>query len=186
LSCSRLNMLPHRADLAYPSYAFYDNNHAVIRSVPLRAGEQAWSDDDSNCLARSVMDKVLTRTDGLQTVGYGNHDAQHNMANMQCNEITILHFPIRTYKQFERKVVNYGESLARNTRFSQGSSLHLRHWYKRYQEGALEHDYHQMTFDENRMAELRTQGFVVADNRVADFFNTKALGLYEVGRKIAA
>jgi len=176
LACKRYNMLTAKTDVQLDGYAFHDNVHAVIQSVALQDGEQPWSDENSNCVARLVMDKVLTRTAGLSTVEYGNHGAEHALQKVQCNVIDVLHFPIRTYSQFERKVINYGESLARNTRFSAGSSLHLRYWYKRYLQGCLEEDYRHMVFDQQRLQSLLASGHLQIDNRVSDFFKTVTLG----------
>jgi len=186
LSCRRLNMLPNRADLAADHYAFHDNVHAVLKPVALQAGEHAWSNEDTNCLARMVMDKVLTRTVGLGAIEYGNHGAEHNLKKVDCSAITVLHFPVRTYEQFIKKVVNYGESLKRNTRFSAGSSLHLRYWYDRYVDGRLEEDYAHMTFDNNRLVELIESGQVCVDQRVSDYFNTATLGFTEAAFRKAA
>lgn len=186
LCCKRLNMLTAQADVQFDDYAFHDNVHAVIQNVPLLEGEQPWSDDNSNCVARLVMDKVLTRTQGLSSVEYGNHGAEHKMNKSKCHSITVLHFPVRTFAQFERKVINYGESLARNTRFSAGSSLHLRHWYKRYLDGMLHEDYDQMVFDANRLQNLLDSGHVRLDSRISDFFKTVTLGTSHVAFDMAA
>jgi len=80
---------------------------------------------------------------------------------------------VRTYQQFERKVVNYGESLVQNARFTGNSSLHLRYWYERYLEGRLKDDYDSITFDKARLKALLRDGYVVEDTRVQSFFQAK-------------
>lgn len=173
LSCKRLNMLPDKQHVAAPGYAFHDSCFATIKTIPLLDGEQPWSGDSSNCVARLVMDKVLTKIEGLGDIKYGNHSAEHTMPSSECSTIIILHYPVRTYQQFERKVVNYGESLAQNTRFKANSSMHLRYWYQRYLEGRLKDDYNSITFDQIRLQAALKDGYVVEDTRVQSFFQAE-------------
>ena len=173
LACKRLNMLPDKQQVASPDFAFHNSCYATVKTVELMDGEQPWSKSNSNCVARLVMDKVLTRIEGLGDVQYGNHGAEHTMLKSDCSTITVLHFPIRTYKQFERKVVNYGESLEKNDRFSKNSSAHLRYWYKRYLEGNLKADYDSITFDRDRLQALLNAGYLIKDARVQSFFQSE-------------
>ena len=173
LACKRLNMLSDKQHVASPEYAFHDNCFATVKTVPLLNGEQPWSGDSSNCVARMVMDKVLTRIEGLGEIEYGNHGAQHAMLSGDCSTITILHYPVRTYQQFERKVINYGESLAQNDRFSENSSQHLRYWYQRFLEGRLKDDYDSITFDPARLQTLLEGGYVIEDTRVQTYFRSQ-------------
>lgn len=170
LSCARHNMLTNRNDIAGGHYAFFNNVHAIMKTVSLLPGEQAWRDNDSNCIARTVMNKVLTRVDGLDSVSYGNHAAEHALDEIPCSRISVLHFPVRTYEQFEKKVINYGESLDRNDRLHAGSSLHLRHWYRQYLAGKLHTDYEQITFTAERLKELLDDGYVKVDDRLQQYF----------------
>lgn len=163
LQCPRVNMLPSQSATEHSDYQFFDNIHAVVNNVPLKKGEEQWNDDGVNTVARHVMDKVMTRSDGLANVEYGNHGATHDMASAKTPYVLIYHYPVRTYQQFERKVVNYGQSLENNTRFSKGSSLHLRYWYKRYLEGKLEQDYAAICFDDAELDSMCDSGHVRVD-----------------------
>ncbi len=186
LNCKRFNMLPNRRDLEKANYAFYLNVLAATRAVPLLTGEQPWSDDNSNCLARPVMDKVLTRVQGLKSVGYGNHGAEHQLAQVGCDNITILHFPVRTFAQFKRKVVNYGESLAKNQRLPAASSLHLRYWYDRHLAGKLHEDYAQITFSDERLRQLLADHSVQIDSRINAYFTASLQPFASTGNQSAA
>jgi len=66
-------MLPNKSDTLTKNYAFYKNVHAAIKNVPLRDGEEQWNDDNTNTVARLVMDKVMTRAEGTWDIEYGNH-----------------------------------------------------------------------------------------------------------------
>ena len=173
LACKRLNMLLDKQQVVLPGFVFHDSCFATVKTVALLDGEQPWNKHNSNCVARTVMDKVLTRIEGLGDIQYGNHGAEHTMPKNDCNTITVLHYPVRTYQQFERKVVNYGESLAKNDRFSKNSSAHLRYWYKRFLEGKLREDYDSITFDQSRLQTLLKDGYVIKDDRVQSHFRTE-------------
>jgi len=172
LNCKRFNMLTCKEQIIESDYQFYLNKHVVLKDVPLADGQEKWNNNSNNTVARFVMDKVMTRTDGLGNIEYGNHGASHDLQAVECNSINILHFPIRSYSQFERKVVNYGRSLENNTRFKQGSSAHLRYWYKRYKQGKLEQDYDQITFSNAQLQELEKTGHVIQNELLFDFFDS--------------
>lgn len=166
LCCKRINMLPNKSDTQADNYTFYKNVHAVVKDVPLREGEEQWNHENANTVARLVMDKVMTRAEGTSEIEYGNHGATHALQSVNCSNVTIYHYPVRTYQQFERKVVNYGKSLEQNTRFSEGSSLHLRYWYRRYNEGKLMQDYNAICFSEAELAALVEDGYAEIDTRL--------------------
>jgi len=157
LACKRRNLLTPNAPA---THHYLDNQHVAVRATPLQAGEDAWNAEACNSVARPVMDKVLTRVSGLSEVGYGNHAAEHELATSPCNTIEIRHYPVRSREQFERKVVNYGQSLEKNTRFDPGASMHLRYWYRCWQEGHLDDIYHHVTFSPERLRDMQTSGDV--------------------------
>lgn len=171
LSCPRFNMIGSIEDSRSPDFRFYRNTHRVKQDVPLTEGEQQWNDSDTNTVARLILDKVMTRTDGLSTIEYGNHGAEHDLFTEECSSVTIYHFPVRTYQQFEKKVKNYGESLKANTRFEESSSVHLRYWYKRYLQGKLIQEYESIAFSEERLAKLEQQGYLEPSTVISSFFN---------------
>ena len=173
LSCPRVNMVGSIKDSQSPDYRFYHNKHVVKKDVPIADDEQQWNDSGTNTVARLILDKVITRTEGLGVVEYGNHGATHELHTDQCNSITIYHFPVRTFHQFEKKVKNYGESLEQNTRFEENSSIHLRHWYQRYLEGKLIHDYEAIAFTDARLAELTQQRYLEPSTAIESFFKSK-------------
>lgn len=169
LVCDRYNMLAYQEQIDSTGYDFWQNIHKLVKTVPLQTGEQPWSKDNSNCLARLVPGKVLTLLNGFTSVAVGNHSAQHELQTQQCPDISILHFPVRGYKQFERKVYNQGAALANNNRFGAGTCKHIRYWYSRYLQGELEVEFNQIVFNSARMAELEIRGHICVDTRLTDF-----------------
>lgn len=174
LSCSRINMVGSIEDSQAPDYRFYHNKHEVKKEVPIAEGEPQWNKQGTNTVARSVLDKVMTRTEGLGSVGYGNHEAEHQQRSVQCHTVKIYHFPVRTYHQFEKKVKNYGESLQQNDRFREGASSHLRHWYRRYLEGYLMQDYQAIAFTKARLEDLTQEGYLEPTSVIESFFSPES------------
>lgn len=142
--------------------------HAVAQPIPCQPGEDIWNPQAINSVGRPVMDKVMTRLDGLASIGYGNHDADHEMACADFPSLLIRHVPVRSYQQFEKKVRNYGEALNRNRRLPVGSSQHLRYWYEQYLAGRFEDIYRQVSFDDDRLDELLAEGYVSIDTQLLD------------------
>ncbi len=84
------------------------------------------------------------------------HDAnRHELGTSPCNTIEIRHYPVRSQDQFERKVVNYGQSLEKNTRFDPGPSMHLRYGCRCWQEGRLDEIYNHVRFSPERLLEMQ-------------------------------
>ncbi len=76
-------------------------------------------------------------------------DGNHNVHPVYGDRVTahwleMDHYPIRTFEQFERKVVNGVQALDRRSGTEQ-IAIHWRHWYKKYHEGKLDQVYQKMT-----------------------------------------
>ena len=78
----------------------------------------------------------------------------------------IVHYPIRSYEQFQRKVVNYGSSIEKNTRLGAQASLHLRRWYESYKQGSLEDTYNAIVLPQKLLESLVENGVLVKDKPV--------------------
>lgn len=82
--------------------------------------------------------KVLFGATGFFGIYQGNHDVRV-VPKVECdtNNLRIYHYPVRTYAQFERKIVNGGRSY-RNNRDAPGTwGWHWRQWYEAYEQGRL-------------------------------------------------
>lgn len=80
-----------------------------------------------------------------------------------------LHFPLRSYAQFERKVIRDGEAVANNPdrKISQGVWRDL---YELYRAGRLRDDYATRVLDDAAAQEGLEAGRLVVDGRLRDFF----------------
>lgn len=65
-------------------------------------------------------------------------DGNHTLVGVETKEIVVHHYPVRSYEQFEHKVVISGEALARR---GNDVAWHLQKWYRSYQGGRLRQEY---------------------------------------------
>lgn len=93
-----------------------------------------------NSLGQPLLPKMLHRAHAQVQVSQGNHDVSLQRAGLQATsrEISISHFPLRTYEAFERKIRSGGAAYARNTRLPMSVGHVWRHLYCELQEGRLE------------------------------------------------
>ena len=160
LYCQRFNLIPSAESVAYQSYRFYDNHYKVMSTLTQTDQANPWHENNSNSLIRTLPGKVISRLEGLQGIDMGNHGAQHQSARLDSSCISIAHYPVRTFEQFERKVINYGKSLANNSRFEQNVSRHLRFWYEQQQQGNLYEEYQKFVLPEQRLEQLINDGIL--------------------------
>jgi len=93
-----------------------------------------------NALGEPLPGKVIHRANGNVVVAQGNHEvtAPGIGAVLEDGRIEILHFPMRSYPQFERKIRMGGMAYKRNPTPGVGGTW--RYLFELYQQGAL-HDY---------------------------------------------
>lgn len=173
LYCQRSNFIPTREAVCATGYCFSDNVYRVQRTLTHDTEPQAaWHENGSDILIRTLPGKVITRMNGLISVDMGNHGANHELARVDTEHIQILHFPVRRFEQFERKVINYGQSLENNTRFAQNISRHLRHWYAQHLNGKLRDEYDRFVLPVARVQELVSDNVLVPDHRLQQYQGT--------------
>lgn len=106
--------------------------------------------------------KVMTSNTFTEIV-QGNHDVVYTkkFTKTKVDFIHIHHFPIRSYKQFERKVINGGSSYENNTIFPKEVGWHWRAWYELYKAGKLKEEYEQICLS-NKVKNMLLRRRVVA------------------------
>ena len=83
--------------------------------------------------------KALMRTENLVTVSQGNHSACFDVPVSAAEApIDIFHFPVRSRKEFEKKIVQGGAAYKRNTQFPENIGWHWRRWYRLYLEQGID------------------------------------------------
>lgn len=89
----------------------------------------------------NTMPKVVHRPNKNFVISYGNHEVL-NVKMKPLYSISIHHFSVRTYQQFENKVIQ--GTLAIQAFSNTKISSHWRRWYKSYLEGNLFKIYQKM------------------------------------------
>ena len=119
--------------------------------------------------------KVLVRSEGLSSIGMGNHDASFSVDKVSFDAPIIgFHYPIRSFAQFEQKVRQGGAALERNTELSLAMGAHWRRWYEIFKAGGLRKEYEQLAPDAKHFKALGRGGIVQKDKRVLnDYLSSK-------------
>jgi hypothetical protein len=130
-----------------------------------------------NAIGQPLLGKVAHRGIGDVEVQQGNHLAVSSSLgpSMDAPGLTILHFPYRSYAQYERKIANGGAAYARNVTLPRTVGSVWREMYDRLRAGALHAWYVTLPHaDDPRLGEWIDRGKVVEDTRLADYLRTSA------------
>lgn len=170
LTCSRQNMIGSRETASGKGFVFYQNRFAVRKNILSGEDCSKWDEGNGNIIFRKVPGKIITKPEGLIGIGIGNHHAHHEGDIARCTGIRIFHYPLRSYTQFESKVVNYGSSLENNTRWPENVSKHLRYWYECFKAGSLRDQYDLYVLSQQSLIELSEKGILEEDDRIYSRF----------------
>ena len=184
LLCRRFNLLPDRAALADPGYEFYRNVLKVVRpreDSGERFPRHATLDTEFPFTLLGVQGKVLCRLRGRKWIGYGNHTVRHRGALVPADGIEVYHYPIRTFAEFERKVINHGTSLANNRGIPPHTGWHVRRWYELHRRGWLREEYERLVPSSDAVRRWIEEGTIEEDRLVCDLFESEAFD--DVGRQ---
>jgi Glycosyl transferase family 2 len=118
-----------------------------------------------NPLGKPLPPKLAHRADPEIEVAQGNHKVEGARLGERLDDgsIEILHFPMRTYGQFENKIVKGGRAYGRNRELPQRTGRTWRRLYEAWEEGSLREHY-----DDNVVAE-GARADLVEDTRLRDF-----------------
>ncbi|MFT6106747.1 MAG: hypothetical protein ACJATL_000983 [Rickettsiales bacterium] len=97
----------------------------------------------------------------------GNHDVKMTPLFKKATttlDIIIFHFYVRSYKQYERKVVNGVKALMKSPDLRAGN--HIIAEYELYKQGKLKDSY-----DQKRTDGLRKKNYIDGDSRLYDYIN---------------
>lgn len=95
----------------------------------------------------------------LYQITQGNHSVE-NYSSQQSDLINIYHFPVRSWKQFEKKVINGGSSYEQSG-LSLTTGEHWRNWYNHYKQGNLFKQYEHICLKEEYMNNLLSRGIII-------------------------
>ncbi len=121
-----------------------------------------------NALGAPLPGKVCHRGMPDIEVEQGNHGATRNGRSLPTTPapITILHFPMRTYRQFSNKIANGGAAFARNPHLPQEVGVTWRKLYEIWRCGELEAYYQALIRDDEKVAAGLNDGSLIFDDRL--------------------
>jgi hypothetical protein len=122
-----------------------------------------------NPLGKPLPPKVAHRAHPEITVVQGNHRVEGVNLGERVDDgsIEILHFPMRTYAQFENKIVKGGRAYARNRELPQRTGRTWRRLYELWERGGLPDHYREQVAGQEG-------GDLLEDTRLRDYL--RALG----------
>jgi hypothetical protein len=119
--------------------------------------------DSRNALGAPLPGKVAHRASPTARIAQGNHRARGVPGAMvDTDAVEVLHFPWRSYAQFEAKVVTMGRAYRRNKRIGPGTGRVRRWLFDLWEQGRLR-DYYA-----EQLAEAHRDG-LVEDVRLRDY-----------------
>lgn len=125
--------------------------------------------------------KTINNPHGLLAIRGGNHKAWH-IANTyeylfqkydkieKFEEISVYHYPFRSFAQFEKNIKNRKMLLESRQHVRMGP--HYRRWVKLFNEGKLEQEYQRLLFTKVDIEVLSKYGIIVEDNYASTIITT--------------
>lgn len=151
-----------------PGYQYWDGDLKVINPIFYDKSAQLKQDSVSMLLVK-ISPKAIVNPYGLFRLKGGNHWARHVwrlISKRDESGIEVIHFPIRSYEQFERNIINR-KRLIETTNARMGD--HYRRWVRLYDEGKLREEFQKFLLSGNDIGTLKKLG-VLHCNSVTHFF----------------
>ncbi|MCG6862839.1 MAG: glycosyltransferase family 2 protein [Chromatiaceae bacterium] len=123
---------------------------------------------------RPLPPKVCHRGSRDLEVAQGNHSVAigGQEINVMPSQIQIFHFPLRSYRQFENKVVKGGQAYQNNTELPKEIGWTWRRLFALYQEGKLPSYYSQQIYGDDAIENGIADGTLVEDRRLLEFLRS--------------
>jgi hypothetical protein len=121
-----------------------------------------------NSLGQTLPGKVCHRAFADIEVEQGNHEVRRGGCRVAAEPgpITILHFPMRSYRQFANKIAKGGAAYQRNTNLPPEIGSTWRHLYEVWQRGELETYFQKSIVVDDAVARGLREGRFVMDQRL--------------------
>lgn len=151
-----------------PGYQYWDGDLKVINPIFYDKSAQLKQDAVSMLLVK-ISPKAIVNPYGLFRLKGGNHRANHVwrlISKRDEADIEVIHFPIRSYDQFERNIINR-KRLIETTNARMGD--HYRRWVRLYDEGKLREEFQKFLLSADDIATLNKLG-VLEHNAITRFF----------------
>lgn len=148
------NFLPYsREEFEIDKAIYYEH----VSDVPDdQDTNKTWFDNIYSCR------KIIHKPTNSHYIGMGNHNIFSMVDNRQLDDLNasyvkIFHYPIRTYAQFEEKVISGGRALMMSAQPS-NVGWHWRKWYNDYKDGKLPEVYSSYMATYENIKDIRNIG----------------------------
>jgi glycosyltransferase involved in cell wall biosynthesis len=124
-----------------------------------------------NPVGKPLPPKLAHRAHPEIEVVQGNHRIKGPDVGSELDDgsVEILHFPMRSYAQFENKIVKGGAAYARNTQLPEKTGRTWRRLYETWEQGGLPAHYEASVVAESATKDL------LEDTRLRDFLEARRL-----------
>ena len=135
------------------------------------------SADSKNSLGEGLPPKVCHRGHPDVVVAQGNHDVDCPAFDGRFDDerVIIFHYPMRSYRQFERKIANGGRAYEKSERLPSEIGKTWRVMYDDFKRGNLFEYYQRSVLDEDRIRCGMEEGSLLVDVRLRNFVRTHDL-----------
>lgn len=118
--------------------------------------------------------KTIVRMSAFTGYGAGSHvvTVGHGKT-IESSDLRLLHFPIREFHKFQKKVENVTAFFEANTHFEDWWAWHWRRWIRMNQAGRLQEEYERQFVSAARVEELIREGTCSIDSTIADWIHKK-------------
>lgn len=178
ISCPRYNMLLTK-DFYSPGYRYYDSTLRAQSPISYDAESQE-TDDAAKMPLAKISGKVIVNPHGLLRIEAGNFRARHIAGSWRTRKksdrISVYHYPIRSYEQFERNVKHRHYLVDNNRRIRQGP--HYFRWLRLLEQGKLKEEFDRFILKDDEIAALKRFS-VVGKDEFPRRLITSILGKYQ-------
>jgi hypothetical protein len=171
-----LGRIPNDYDVvSAPRYNFVPRS--AIGTVPWYESMVCRETNSTNTRGRPLPPKVCHRGIENIKIAQGNHHIlwPRGLAVFPQPPIEVLHFPLRSYAQFENKIVKGGSAYERNTDLRTSVGRDWRRLYRRWKKGKLYTYYQQQIWPDIRLQRGIDNGSLVPDTRLQVFFQANGI-----------
>jgi glycosyltransferase involved in cell wall biosynthesis len=158
----RYNYVLSREELSVEQ-EFWKTRNKVVSPILYSKNDQLARQGIAMPLVK-ISPKTIINPFGLLKIKGGNHRAQHLMfwRDRIETDIEVHHFPIRSYKQFEKNIKNRAMLLQKNVNTRMGD--HYRRWVEQLEKGELPTEFARMSLAETDLAVLEKVGVIESAN----------------------
>lgn len=113
--------------------------------------------------------KCMVRAKGLKMIEQGNHSARYEKKSItQASDIEIFHFPIRSSKQLEKKVIQGSNACLNNRELPKNTCWHWHRWANKLQNEGIEAVLMDALPSANKLRQKQKTGEVCLDFTIRD------------------